>query len=56
MAPVSTTAPSMTVAAMPTKLPLSRVQAWIRAIWPTVTWSPMMAGRDAESTWITVPS
>jgi len=56
MAPLSTTARSMTQAFMPTKLRSASVQAWISAIWPMVTSSPIWVGPSAEATWITVPS
>ena len=44
MAPLSTTARSMTTERMPMKAPLSMVQAWISAMWPAVTPSPMWVG------------
>ena len=56
MPPSSITAPSSTVALMPTKARFFSVQAWITALWPTVTSSPMWVSMPPESRWITVPS
>ena len=56
MPPSSITAPSSTVALMPTKARFFNVQAWITALWPTVTSSPMNVENSPESMWITVPS
>jgi hypothetical protein len=41
IAPDSTTALSSTIEPMPTNAPGSSVQAWITAMWPMVTSSPM---------------
>ena len=56
MAPVSTTAPSMTQACMPMKHRSFNVHAWMTAAWPMVTWSPMKVPYLRESTWTTVRS
>jgi hypothetical protein len=41
---------------MPTKAQSSRVQAWIRDIWPMVTFAPIKLPCFWLCTWITVPS
>ncbi len=56
MPPSSITAPSSTVAEMPTKARFFSVQAWMTALWPTVTSSPMMVETSPESTWMIAPS
>ena len=56
IASLSTTAPSITQACMPTKARSCRVQACSTAAWPMVTSSPMSVGSPPPVTWMTVPS